>query len=411
MADGQHAKLARTIFTQYRDNFGLFWRIMAPFAVITIALNIVIFIRGVSMLDNIVGDIPDNGGPKLTSSIGTVDGVHPTILYPETDTFGDRPIEVMITPLYPLGSHWRLFPLPHFSSTDDSGVTRFWHLNARIFSIFSYTPHSFLLLMLFPMSLVVVHISRGSAASLTAREAWQQTRPKAFKVWCTFLCMGLIAFWIKSADRAIAKLIYWLALPPIDVLPLELIPILLSGSVVLSVCLQFYFIVTLSLYNPCLVLENRSIMGIFRRSHALVKGARWRFLGIYLLTGWLASVMTSVLLALALLVLSAFIPHLAPIRDALSPLTFLSLFIGAEVQVALSEVLSVPATVTIRIITGLITTFLVPIWAILTTHLYLQRVDAIKEVRAYTPTIAGEVSNRKPKPSHPLLGRGASGVE
>ncbi len=110
-----------------------------------------------------------------------------------------------------------------------------------------------------------------------------------------------------------------------------------------------------------------------------MSGARWRFFGIYLLTGWIASVIASVLFGAALLVLSVFIPELVPVREALSPLIFLSLFIGSDVQVVLPELLSAPVMVAIFVVSGLITTFLVPIWAILTTHLYFQRVDAIRE--------------------------------
>ena len=140
---------------------------------------------------------------------------------------------------------------------------------------------------------------------------------------------------------------------------------------------------TLSLYNPCLILENNSLIGIFRRSHALVSGARLRFFGIYLLTGWIASVLTSVLLGVTLLVFSVFVPELAQVRDALSPLKFLSLFIGGDIEVVLPALLSVPATVAILIVKGLIAAFFVPIWAILTTLLYLEQIDvksnALKE--------------------------------
>ena len=104
-----------------------------------------------------------------------------------------------------------------------------------------------------------------------------------------------------------------------------------------------------------------------------------RFFGVYLLTGWVASIVTSVLLGAVLLVFSTFISELGPVRDALSPLRFLTLFIGGDVEVVLPQLLNVPATVAILIVKGLIATFLVPIWAILTTHLYLERADAVKE--------------------------------
>jgi hypothetical protein len=74
-----------------------------------------------------------------------------------------------------------------------------------------------------------------------------------------------------------------------------------------------------------------------------------------------------------------FISELVPVRDALSPLRFLTLFIGGNVEVILPQLLSVPVVVAILVVKGLIATFLVPIWAILTTHLYLERADATKE--------------------------------
>ena len=176
---------------------------------------------------------------------------------------------------------------------------------------------------------------------------------------------GLVSLLIPSLNR---------------ILPFELTLFLITVSNVLHI----YFLVTLSLYNPCLILENNSIIGIFRRSHALVSGARLRFFGIYLLTGWIASVITSVLLGIALFAFSMFISDLAPIREALPPLKFLSLFIGGDIEIVLPQLLSVPTTVAILIVKGLIATFLVPIWAILTTQLYLERIDvqtdAVKEV-------------------------------
>ena len=76
-------------------------------------------------------------------------------------------------------------------------------------------------------------------------------------------------------------------------------------------------------------------------------------------------------------------PDLAQIRDALSPLKFLSRFIGGDIEVVLPELLNPLVTVVILIVKVLIATFLVPIWAILTTLLYLERVDvkpnALKE--------------------------------
>jgi hypothetical protein len=91
----------------------------------------------------------------------------------------------------------------------------------------------------------------------------------------------------------------------------------------------------------------------------------------------------AIILDIALLVFSVFVPDLALVRDALPPLKFLSLFVGGDIEIVLPKLLSVPTTVAIFVVKGLITSFLVPIWAILTTLLYLERVsvklDALRE--------------------------------
>ena len=155
------------------------------------------------------------------------------------------------------------------------------------------------------------------AAPPTAREMWRQTGRKAFTVLGTFLLFMLIVDVVAN----LYALILWL-MPSLNWM------LFMGLTFPLMMVLHIYLFVTLSLYNPCLILENNSIVGVFRRSHALVSGARLRFFGIYFLTGWIASIITSVLFGAALLVFSVFIPDLAPIREALFPLKFLTLFIG-----------------------------------------------------------------------------------
>lgn len=359
MAENQRAKLARTIFTQYRDHCGLFWRIMLPVVIIAIALEVVLFFSNLTRLEKYNSETFSANGYTTVSSVSTIGGVYPELSLlkakaPSDTSASDR--------------SWQLLPVPYFSSTDSEGHTWKWELN---FQIFYYSVLILLLLTLCPLSLAVAQISRISdsqaSTPLNVRNMWQQTGRKALAVLLTPLLYVLIM------DGSL--LILWLGhrYQPFHHVVFDLC---LFG---ITLFIQCYFLVTLSVYNPCLILENNSIVGVFRRSHTLVKGARWRFLGIYLVTGWLASVVTSVLLGTALLVFSIFIPEFAPVRDALSPLVFLTLFIGGDIAVVLPELLSVPATVAILIVKGLIATFLVPIWAILTTHLYLERADAVKE--------------------------------
>lgn len=145
--------------------------------------------------------------------------------------------------------------------------------------------------------------------------------------------------------------------------------------------LTLYFLVVISLYNPCLILENNgSVVGVLRRSRSLVHGAKWRFIGIYLLTGWIISVIDSVLMGAILWGFSLFISDLAVIQGALSPLKFLTLFIGADIQILLPRLLSTPIMGVILGIDALMQTFWLPIWAILTTYLYLERCRVQSEV-------------------------------
>ncbi|MCG9133322.1 hypothetical protein J5I95_16735 [Candidatus Poribacteria bacterium] len=364
MAENQRANLARTIFTQYRDHCGLFWRIMLPVVIIGIALEVVVFFSNVTRTENYIDDVFRENVYTTVGNVNTISGVYPTLSLPKKDASVESS-EPDVS--------WGILPIPYFTSTDSEGITWNWGINVHSFG---YGPAILLLLTLCPLSLAVARISRSSQVSevaldvtpLTAREMWRQTGRKAFKILIAFvffiLCVDVVSY--------LNGLVSWLAPSLVRGLPIELVGIL-------TIVYQAYFLVTLSLYNSCLILENNSIIGIFRRSHALVSGARLRFFGIYLLTGWIASVVTSVLLGVALLAFSMFTPDLAQIRDALPPLKFLSLFIGGDVEVVLPQLLSVPATVAILIVKGLIATFFVPIWAILTTHLYLQRADVEKE--------------------------------
>lgn len=356
MLDNQRTKLVGTIVTLYRNHGGLFWRIMMPVSIIAIILDIALFFFSISRFEQDMNDSFTG-----TANVNTISGIHPTLTSVGADTKSS-------------GVSWQFYLIPSFHSTDDKGITWRWELNFRSFE---YSLLILLLLTFCPLSLAVARISRDAQAtdivqqdptSLTAREMWRQTGRKAFMVFASLLIFILLI-------DVVANLYYGLVLllmPSLGrILPFELTSFLITVSNVSYI----YFLVTLSLYNPCLILENNSIIGVFRRSHALVSGARLRFFGIYLLTGWIASVITSVLLGIALLVFSMFISDLAQVRDALPLLKFLSLFIGGDIEIVLPQLLSVPTTVAILIVKGLIATFLVPIWAILTTRLYLERVD------------------------------------
>lgn len=360
MTDNRRPKLMKTVFRQYQDNFGLFWRIMLPIAIIATVLEVVVFFHSITRFEKYIDATFRENVYTAVSNVNTIRGVHPTLSLPKKDASAETSDPDV---------SWGILPIPYFTSTERGGITWEWGINFRSFD---YSPLILLLLTLYPLSLAMARISRGSASEasvpLTARDIWRSTGRKALSVFGAALLFVLIV----DVGSYLYILASWLIPSQVRALPIELLFILMTVY-------QAYVLVTLSLYNLCLILENTSIVGIFRRSHALVSGARLRFFGAYLLTGWIASVMTSVVLGAVLLAFSVFIPDLAQVRDALSPLRFLTLFIGGDIEVVLPQLLSVPVTVAILVVKGLIATFLVPIWAILTTHLYFQRVGAIKE--------------------------------
>ena len=360
MTDNQRTTLAGTIASLYRNHCGLFWRIMMPVSIIAIILDIAMFFHLSTGLEQEIKDRGSQNVEAVTTNVNTISGIHPTVKSEGVDTKSSS------------GVSWQFYLIPNFHLTNDKGVIWKWELD---FLGLNYSlPITFLLLTFCPLSLAVARMLKVSQVSNTtedlstptAREVWTNTGRKAFMV---FPALFIFIFLIDVVANLYGLV---LALVPslVRVLPFGLTFFLFTVSGVFHI----YFLVTLSLYNPCLILEDNSIIGIFRRSHALVCGARVRFFGTYLLTGWIASILTSVLLGVTLLVFSLFVSDLAQVRDALPPLKFLSLFIGGDIEVVLPELLSVPATVAILIVKGLIATFLIPIWAILTTLLYLERV-------------------------------------
>ena len=118
----------------------------------------------------------------------------------------------------------------------------------------------------------------------------------------------------------------------------------------------------------------------------MVRGAKWYFVKTYLLTGWIVAVIESVLMGVTLLGFSLFIPDLAVVQDALFPLKFLTLFIGADIQVLLPELLSLLISAVIYGVQCLINVLLLSVWAILTTYLYLKQTDVQPETHTDSAT-------------------------
>ena len=95
-------KLARIIFTQYRDNFGLFWRIMIPIAIVAIALNVTRFKKSNS-------ETFSANGYTTVSSVSTIDGVYPKLSLIQEKVPSDTSVPDV---------SWRLLPKQYLSLRD-----------------------------------------------------------------------------------------------------------------------------------------------------------------------------------------------------------------------------------------------------------------------------------------------------
>lgn len=388
MENPKRTKLPSLILSLYKNNIGLFLRIMLPIAIIAIILYISLYYYQVSTIEKINPELQRNQVSNPSQSeennldqqensvsvrVSTNGGISPfpnaiyrLLLSSNELQHPWNPNEIEATDQTPLV--WQILPYPMIGNMNDSVV---WAWSIPFKSI-EYTPLILLIFTLCPLSIVVAfqmqtsNIDQSAGISpLTARSVWKYTSSRALKV----LIVPILFLIISEFSQYIYLLLSYI---------FPSLPVSYAGTPLnlIQMFFNIYFLITLSLYNQCTIFENRSIIGIFKRSHSLVNGVRLKYLSIYLLTAWVASIVSSVFMGSALFVLSIFFSELAPIQDALTPFRFLSLFIGGNVVVMLPDKLSILPTVSILIVSGLVSTLIVPLWAVVTTHLYNERIDS-----------------------------------
>lgn len=144
----------------------------------------------------------------------------------------------------------------------------------------------------------------------------------------------------------------------------------------LSLCIaggaSVYFMVKWSLYNQGIIIEKLSAVAVLRRSRELVQGAWGWFFGMYLLLVLVTMVFTTTVLGLTLLLFSVAVPEFAPMREVLQSGRFFSLFFGGYAGITLESAPIWAIGVMVGVNTLIDATF-APVWAILTTHLYMER--------------------------------------
>ena len=316
----QHPRLVSRIFRDYRNNLGLFWRVMLPLIILDFLLYMGIFLFSTSM------------SPEGQWTISTERG-----LSAYTSSFqSERPVGVV------------------------------WGL--------SFSPTHIGLLWLAMCPLVFAIVQRRNGMDLTFKAVWQQALRKTVPILGAAFLMGIVVLGVPVV--IFSFLAFEIFITEHVQSPAPTLVLVFACIIAAWFVLSAYFAVKWSLYNQGIMIENLSAIGALRRSSKLVRGSTWwKFLGIYLLLTWAFTALTSLLLALTMALLSFAAPEFIPIREALLPGRFISLLFFGYAKITLENV---PTLWTIGVLSGvytLVSAAFTPVWASLTTHLYTERVD------------------------------------
>ena len=248
----------------------------------------------------------------------------------------------------------------HQSSSKPMGVKTTGGFDGSAFDI------GFLWFAMCPLAFIIAHQYRGTNA--TSGNAWRYTRRKIVSILGIWVLFGLLA---TAAFFTIVVPILTgfsqVLIPYVPVAPATPILLLMIAGIP-----AVYFLVQWSLYNQGIIIENLSAIAALRRSSELVRG-KWRqFFGMYLLLVSGTMVFKTAVLSLTLLLFSVVAPEFMPLREILLSEKFFDLFFGVRAQITLQHT-PVWAIAVMFVVHILIDAILAPIWALLTTHLYIER--------------------------------------
>ena len=321
--------LISTIFREYQNHFGLFWRVMLPVIVLSLIFNVALFL------------LFKFGVPGAELSFSTSNGIEAR----SSSVFGES------------------------SGTSQSFLEP---TGARLGSGFSASSFDigFLWLAMCPIAFIIVLQHRGVTTAFG--EVWKHTLRKTWTI-----LSGSILLLALTLGMGLV----WVSLTLL-IEPMLGFPTFLILSLLIPGAPTAYFLVKWSLYNQGIIIENLSAIAAFRRSSALVRGAWGRFFGMYLLLALGTMIFTTVIFTLTLLLLSVVAPEFAALREVLQLGTFFTLFFGGYVQITLEStpIWTIGAMVAVN---TLIHAALAPIWALLTTHLYMERAGIEQNAASY----------------------------
>lgn len=326
------------IIKLYRNHFGLLWRVMLPCVLILLAIMIVLILY-----------VDRTMPPDETWGFDTVHGISSKkTSKPESGNWG-------------ITANFRFTHVTTVETNADS-VTWGWILYV------SWLSFGLLWIAMCPLTLVLV--AHQHNRHILARAAWRQTFQKIWTLLRAYLfillciAVGIVIFVVLlSVLGSVLNLTTSLILMTLFSIPIT------------------YFMVSWSLHNQCIILGDLSVIAAFRRSRELIRGKWLKAFAMYALLTWGARRIVAISLGLIGMLLSGTAPEFEHLGEELASEKFLTLFVGGYAGVTLGDSVSLWAVFLMEAVKVLINAFLLPIWAILTTHLYLQRADTIKEAR------------------------------
>ena len=254
--------------------------------------------------------------------------------------------------------------------------------------IFGFHSFSISWLWLTMSPLIFAIVERRRDVEVAARGAWRRARSQAGPILAASFLLYLLGL---------------VALLGFLILTLKVIPGIPDAPYGSSLSLGLFLIVggiiylgvNWSLYNQSIIIEDQqSTIASLRRSSELVRGVWGRAFGMYLLLALATMMLTSTILGLTLLLFSLTVPEFAPLREVLLSVKFLTLFVGGYARISFENAPSFWTVGVMVLVNTLIHAFLAPVWAILTTHLYMERdSDQSSAVRRIAVGSPSAVSN------------------
>ena len=309
--------LMSAIFREYRNYFGLFWRVMFPLIIVSLLsiMGLILFFKF--------------GTPESQWIFSTSDGSSRTITSTIDLSSGTSQRSSQST-----GVHWKI----------------------SFTALTLYPKLGFLWLAMCPLAFVIVQYRDG--VNVTSRASWRRTLRKTVPILGAWIVLWLLGLGVFGAGMLLVLVLP--GFPSLFMLLLFVIPVA-------------YFVVKWSLYHQGIIIENLSTIAALRRSGELVRGAWARLISIYLLFAWASAVITTTLLSLTVLLLSIAVPEFEVVREAFLSAKFFAVLWGSFPEIILDSTPSFWVLAVLGIVTVLAHVILAPIWALLTTHLYMER--------------------------------------